>query len=356
MNNLGQRIKELRKKNDLTQERLADYLGVTYQSVSKWETGVTMPDLALILPMAKFLHVTTDELLGAKEEDKRLAELEELYQEALRGRGDETPLALSGKATDEYPGNMMWLNRYAWDVWCYAIDNIPDGEAFEVEREKAIKLFDRVIGNTDDIEQKASAITGIVGCYCGKGWVTEAKRYVDLYPDTEISLLQKRNLVANCLKDDEQKAYRQQSLEMALRELVDRLIWYDNFGNDDSNTAAYGVITAVISDGNYLEYHRDISRIHLKHAETAVQNGAYENAMALVKKALYHAKEFDKIEADHRGEYRYTAPTLDRYTIDTKNWFRASNGTLFEEHEAALCQRKVFAPLREREDFKALFR
>lgn len=37
MNNLGQRIKEYRKKNDLTQEKLADYLGVTYQSVSKWE-------------------------------------------------------------------------------------------------------------------------------------------------------------------------------------------------------------------------------------------------------------------------------------------------------------------------------
>ena len=178
---------------------------------------------------------------------------------------------------------------------------------------------------------------------------------MDLYPDSEISQLQKRNLVANCLVGDEQKAYRQQSLEMALRELVDRLIWHDNFGNDTSHTAAYGVITVVIPDGNYLEYHRDISRIHLKHAETAIQNGAYENAMALVQKALYHAKEFDKIDTDHRGEYRYTAPTLDHYVIDTKKWFRSSNETLFEEHEAALRQRKIFAPLREREDFEALF-
>ena len=63
MNNIGQRIKDLRKKNDLTQEKLADFLGVTYQSVSKWECGVTMPDLALIVPLAKLLHVSTDELL-----------------------------------------------------------------------------------------------------------------------------------------------------------------------------------------------------------------------------------------------------------------------------------------------------
>ena len=41
MNNIGQRIRKLRKKNDLTQEKLADLLGVTYQSVSKWECGVS---------------------------------------------------------------------------------------------------------------------------------------------------------------------------------------------------------------------------------------------------------------------------------------------------------------------------
>ena len=75
MNHIGQRIKKLRKKNDLTQEKLADLLGVTYQSVSKWECGTTMPDLTMIVPLARVLHISTDELLGMKpvEQDERKA-------------------------------------------------------------------------------------------------------------------------------------------------------------------------------------------------------------------------------------------------------------------------------------------
>ena len=79
MNNIGQRIKKLRKKNDLTQEQLADYLGVTYKAVSKWECGLTLPDLSLIVPLARILQISADELLSGKQEemDERRAEFDE---------------------------------------------------------------------------------------------------------------------------------------------------------------------------------------------------------------------------------------------------------------------------------------
>ena len=67
MHYIGEKIKELRRKNDLTQEKLADQLGVSYQTVSKWETGVTSPDLSLIVPLARLFKVTTDELFGFDE-------------------------------------------------------------------------------------------------------------------------------------------------------------------------------------------------------------------------------------------------------------------------------------------------
>lgn len=59
---LGQKIKELRKARNISQEVLAQYLGVSFQAVSKWETETAMPDVALIPAIASFFGVSTDEL------------------------------------------------------------------------------------------------------------------------------------------------------------------------------------------------------------------------------------------------------------------------------------------------------
>ncbi|MBQ4193831.1 MAG: helix-turn-helix transcriptional regulator, partial [Clostridia bacterium] len=60
MEHIGQKIKDLRKKADLTQDRLADYLGVSAQAVSKWECGIATPDLSLIAPLCRVLGCSAD--------------------------------------------------------------------------------------------------------------------------------------------------------------------------------------------------------------------------------------------------------------------------------------------------------
>ena len=59
---LGEKIRSLRKNRNISQEILANYLGVTFQAVSKWEKGETMPDVAMIPAIASFFEVSTDEL------------------------------------------------------------------------------------------------------------------------------------------------------------------------------------------------------------------------------------------------------------------------------------------------------
>ena len=60
----GRFIAEQRKALGMTQRQLAERLSVSDKTVSKWECGATMPDLALIVPLARLLQVSTDTLLG----------------------------------------------------------------------------------------------------------------------------------------------------------------------------------------------------------------------------------------------------------------------------------------------------
>ena len=80
---IGENIRNFRKKHDLTQEAFADRLGVTYQSVSRWENGTTYPDLELLPAIAAELSVTVDELLGMPQIEKE-KRAEEAYDELRR--------------------------------------------------------------------------------------------------------------------------------------------------------------------------------------------------------------------------------------------------------------------------------
>lgn len=66
MNTIKLSIADLRKEKGITQTELADYLGVSFQSVSKWENGITMPDISLLPTLAEYFRVSVDQLLGLK--------------------------------------------------------------------------------------------------------------------------------------------------------------------------------------------------------------------------------------------------------------------------------------------------
>ena len=75
--NLGDKIRQLRKGKGISQEVLAQYLGVSFQAVSKWETGTTLPDVTLIPAIASFFGVSTDELFDYNrlEAERRVREI-----------------------------------------------------------------------------------------------------------------------------------------------------------------------------------------------------------------------------------------------------------------------------------------
>lgn len=66
MNEIGNKISLLRKSANLTQMELANRLGISFQAVSNWERGISMPDISNLGLLAEILGVTVDELIGDK--------------------------------------------------------------------------------------------------------------------------------------------------------------------------------------------------------------------------------------------------------------------------------------------------
>lgn len=109
----SENIKRLRKERDLIQEALADFLGVSFQAVSKWERGESYPDIALLPVIASFFEITVDELLGIDKsikEEKVKAYIDKYENMRLK----DTPAVLNElkAAIKEFPNEYAILIRY----------------------------------------------------------------------------------------------------------------------------------------------------------------------------------------------------------------------------------------------------
>lgn len=99
--NFCKKLKMLRKEKNISQEKLAQYLQVSFQAVSKWENGQTYPDLSLLPDIARFFGITIDELLQAEQIDE-----EKLYRKYEEKAAN---LARIGRYADTIP---IWQEAY----------------------------------------------------------------------------------------------------------------------------------------------------------------------------------------------------------------------------------------------------
>ena len=115
---LSENIKRLRRENNLTQETLAEFLGVTFQSVSNWERGESYPDITILPEIASFFKVSIEELLGVNkavdEEDiKRLLEEHDNFTDNKLIRESIYHLK------DKYPNDFRVQLRYMGYLICF---------------------------------------------------------------------------------------------------------------------------------------------------------------------------------------------------------------------------------------------
>ena len=189
---IGDRIKNLRKKTNMTQEDLANCLGVSYQAVSKWECNLTSPDLGLIGPLTKLLGVTADELLGLTEEenDERKAYFDSEYKGFWKRNDLQANYEIAKQAVEEYPGNFKYLGWLANMEYYMAFDDdyrngVPYDQLtyFNEMIDKSIRHSLIVYENSKDEELRNSALWLLILSYKFSNRPDEARHYAELYPE-----------------------------------------------------------------------------------------------------------------------------------------------------------------------------
>lgn len=100
--NIGENIKKLRKAKNLRQEQLAEAMGVSTASVSKWETGQCAPELTVLAELADFFEISIDFLMGHNVNPDRVNTLIQRAERAVDERNEETAVSLCEKILRNY--------------------------------------------------------------------------------------------------------------------------------------------------------------------------------------------------------------------------------------------------------------
>ena len=174
-------IRYHRKRLSMTQEQLAERVGVSFQAVSKWECGTATPDLSMIVVLANFFDITTDTLLGvdiAKKQERIDAIIAEFDRLSNLGREKERFDYICAAYRD-YPGENRILDKYLWSL-CY--DPYHNNDGLLVHEEEITALCSRVMNECVDDEVRYTAISILCGLYRDKGDIARAKEMIARLP------------------------------------------------------------------------------------------------------------------------------------------------------------------------------
>lgn len=171
--NINKNIKTFRRSRDMTQEQLADYMGVSVSAVSQWELGKTMPDITIIPSLCALFRVTSDELLGINNVNRE-AEIDEMLKEAYAVFDEnrhEDALNMMRDMLKRYPDSYRLMNDLAACLSNLVVSGKIDREAGYTE---ICTYIDRILSDCTETPIRNSAITTACIVYPKVGRTDEA--------------------------------------------------------------------------------------------------------------------------------------------------------------------------------------
>ena len=220
---ISSKIRQLRKAKNMSQEELAALLGVSFQAVSKWETGAAMPDITLIPAIAFLFGVSTDELF----EYNRLENEERVFEicsdaAQYRRTDPERSAAILRNGLKQFPGNDIILNNLL-----YAL-HLPEHGG------EIIAICKALIASTRDDEVKYDAIRILADTYSQLGKQDLVEPTLEQLPEVYFTKLEQMALL---LEGEKAAKAAQAHMGLCMDQLFDMLMVLRGYADEQGDGA-----------------------------------------------------------------------------------------------------------------------
>jgi len=338
---IGEKIKNLRKEQDVTQEKLADYLNISYQAVSKWENGTTLPDISMIIPLANFFGVTTDELfdMDTQRQTQEIADIEAEYSRlSNKGLLDER-ITLMREAVAKYPNNYTFIMGLA------------NALQKENSSDEVIAICERILEDCNDNGIRGSAIQTLTYTYCYLENWEKAKEYANKSNSVWIC---SEMLLCSAATGKERTEIAQQFVS-SLMDIMDmRLRYTIAYDNEDDRIFAYETALKMwqllFYDENYLFYHVRFFEIHSWLAKAYAKKSDKAKALEHLAAAKKHGTLYESVP---EGTHNYTSIFANTWWHNKEKTTKNTPNTVYDNLKT-LFKEECFGFIRDDPEFTAL--
>lgn len=341
---LGNKIRQLRRRDGRTQENLAAALGVTSQAVSRWEAGGSYPDMNFIPSIAHYFGVTIDELFGYTDErtQKIDALAEKIDDMRRKNNGVDNNIteciAFAREALIEFPGNEKLMLRLASVLYtagyvrygeCHLI-NDEGYSVYDTEKHKtyaewgeAIPLYEKALEKLERGTLRDQALEELSQLYVNVGAYDKALALAEAAP----TMWNSREFLRIYACDGKQQARAigktlLHAVNSCAALMIHGVMAYQNHmtasEKAESVRHAIELFDAVCTDGNYGEFDSFISHMYMLWSLYLWLDDKQDEAFTALDRALKHYRNFEKM-CKMKKAY-YTAPLLQLVKVDLKSY------------------------------------
>jgi len=356
---IGEIIRDLRQKNNITQEKLAEKLGTTPQNVSRWECEIGYPDIELCVQIADVFGVSLDVLFGRDAHEKE-AKIQYYLNEfqRLKASGERQKYcALMSEAYEMFPLDYRIMLNYCWAKMDQPYDDygnlIVSREESDAINESIVRICNRLLDECTDDELRYDAISALGVVYRTMEKTEEAiaaaKRLPHMWQNRELELL-----CAYDVKSDEYMTQLQEMTMYHVSHLAYICIRWSAINCDNREKIrllqkSITVYELVYDDGNFGFYHHYVANLYKDMGDCYLRLNELDTAIGCYERFFTHAKAYDNLPDEHP----YTAKLVD-HLVNKKTdvWSGTSKNQV--EYNLPLFEDEFYDAIRLNERFKAL--